>query len=60
MSNIHKTAVISESAVIGKDVTIGPYSIIGDKVTFENLTISFIANFISKSNTLRSNISIKL
>ena len=31
-SNIHPTAVISESAKLGKNVTIGPYCVIGDEV----------------------------
>jgi UDP-N-acetylglucosamine acyltransferase len=33
MGNIHKTAIIEEGAVIGADVTIGAYTIIGPKVT---------------------------
>lgn len=32
MSNIHPTAIISDSAKIGENVTIGPYSIIGEGV----------------------------
>ena len=36
MTKIHNTAVISKNAVIGKDVTIGAYSIIGDKVKIAN------------------------
>lgn len=32
MNNIHKTAIISRSAIIGKNVTIGAYSVIGDNV----------------------------
>ena len=33
---IHSTAIVSESAKIGKNVTIGPYSIIGDGVVLED------------------------
>ncbi len=32
MSNIHSTAIISNSAVIGNNVTVGAYTIIGDNV----------------------------
>ncbi len=52
MSNIHKTAIISESAVIGKDVTIGPYSIIGDKVKIAN------GNYIHSSVSISGNTDI--
>ncbi len=33
MSNIHKTAIIEDGAVIGENVTIGPFTIIGSQVT---------------------------
>ncbi len=39
MTKIHKTAIISKSAIIGKNVTIGPYSIIGDNVKIANNNI---------------------
>ena len=32
MKKIHKTALISNNAVIGENVTIGPYTVIGDNV----------------------------
>ena len=32
MGNIHKLAIIEDGATIGKDVTIGPFTIIGSKV----------------------------
>lgn len=32
MSNIHKTAIIEDGAIIGKDVTIGAYTTIGSQV----------------------------
>jgi UDP-N-acetylglucosamine acyltransferase len=32
MSRVHTTAIISDGAVIGKDVSIGPYSVIGPEV----------------------------
>lgn len=43
---IHPTAIISESASIGDNVTIGPYCIIGDNVT------------IGKNSTLKSHVVI--
>ncbi len=40
MSSIHKTAIIEDGAVIGENVTIGPYTIIGSQVTIgEGTTI---------------------
>lgn len=32
MSNIHPTAIVEDGAIIGKNITIGPYSIIGKNV----------------------------
>ena len=32
MSKIHKSAIVSKTAIIGKNVTIGPYSIIDENV----------------------------
>ncbi len=40
MSNIHSTAIISESAKLGENVTVGPYSIIGEGVELgDNCTV---------------------
>lgn len=36
MSNIHKTAIIEDGAIIGDDVTIGAYTIIGANVKIGN------------------------
>ena len=36
MSNIHESAIISKKAIIGSNVTIGPYSVIGDNVKIAN------------------------
>ncbi len=36
MTSIHKTAVVSKSAIIGNNVSIGPYSVIGDNVKIGN------------------------
>ena len=40
-NNIHKTAIIDETAILGKNVTVGAYSIIHPNVTIgDNTTIS--------------------
>ena len=36
MKKIHKTAIVSEKAIVGENVTIGPYSVIGDNVKIAN------------------------
>lgn len=36
MTNIHSTAIVSDTAKIGADVKIGPYSVIGPNVTLGN------------------------
>ena len=38
MSKIHKTAIIGDNCIIGKDVEIGAYSIIEDKAKIGNGT----------------------
>ena len=38
MSNIHKTAIIEDGAIIGENVTIGAYTIIGPQVKIGNGT----------------------
>lgn len=38
---IHTTAIIDKSAVIGKDVQIGPYAVIGENVTIGDGTIIY-------------------
>lgn len=38
MSNVHKTAIIEDGAIIGENVTIGPYTIIGPQVKIGNGT----------------------
>ena len=40
-TGIHPTAVISQSATLGKDIFVGPYAVIGDNVTIgDNCTVS--------------------
>ncbi|NQV48269.1 MAG: acyl-ACP--UDP-N-acetylglucosamine O-acyltransferase [Rhodospirillaceae bacterium] len=36
MTEIHSTAIVSKGAEVGKDVTIGPYCIIGENVTLDD------------------------
>ncbi|MEA5001014.1 MAG: acyl-ACP--UDP-N-acetylglucosamine O-acyltransferase [Endomicrobiaceae bacterium] len=38
---IHQTAIIDKSAVIGKDVEIGPYAVIGENVSIGDGTVVF-------------------
>ena len=35
-NSIHKTAIIDKKTKLGKDITIGPYSIIGANVQIKN------------------------
>ena len=35
-NNIHKTVIIDKKTKLGKDITIGPYSIIGSNVQIKN------------------------
>ena len=46
MTKIHKTAIVSDNAIIGKNVSIGPYSVIGDNVK------------IADNNTIQSSVHI--
>ena len=46
MTKIHKTAIVSDNAIIGKNVSIGPYSVIGDNVK------------IADNNTIKSSVHI--
>jgi UDP-N-acetylglucosamine acyltransferase len=39
MANIHSTAIVEDGAIIADDVTIGPFSIIGSKVSISNGTV---------------------
>ena len=39
MTKIHKSSIISYSAIIGDNVTIGAYSVIGDNVRIANNNI---------------------
>ena len=45
MNNIHKTAIVSKDAILGENVTIGAYSVIGDNVktvSYTHLTLPTI------------------
>ena len=35
-NSIHKTAIIDKSTKLGKDISVGPYSIIGSNVQIKN------------------------
>ncbi|MDP3791194.1 MAG: UDP-3-O-(3-hydroxymyristoyl)glucosamine N-acyltransferase [Candidatus Omnitrophota bacterium] len=49
---IHKTAVISESASLGKNVSIGPYAVIADKATIGDNTIIYSFCYIGKNSKI--------
>ena len=52
---IHKTAIISQNAVIGKNVTIGPYSVIGENVKIANNNIIHSSVCISGDTDISEN-----
>ena len=64
MSNIHPTAIIEEGALLGENVTIGPFSIIGSKVKIgDNTTVASHTviegdTTIGKNNRIFSNAAI--
>lgn len=49
---IHKTAVISESASIGKNVSVGPYAVIADKVSIGEGSIIYPFCYIGKNSKI--------
>ena len=55
MNNIHPTVIIEEGAVIGKNITIGPYSIIGKEVIIGDNTIIKSHTVIEGKTTIGKN-----
>ena len=55
MNKIHKTAIVSSSAIIGSNVIIGPYSIIGDNVKIGNNNIIHSSVSISGNTDIDQN-----
>lgn len=51
---IHETAVISERAVLGKNVSVGPYAVIADKVTIGDNTIIYPFSYVGKGSKIGS------
>ena len=51
---IHNTAIISKSADIGKNVAIGPYTIIGDDVKIGDNTIIYPLTYIGRNTKIGS------
>jgi UDP-3-O-[3-hydroxymyristoyl] glucosamine N-acyltransferase len=49
---IHKTAIISESAVLGKNVSVGPYVVIADKVSIGDNTVIYPFCYIGKNSKI--------
>src|SRR5574344_206697 len=64
MSNIHKTAIIEDGAILGKNVTVGAYTIIGkdvkigDGTVIDSLTVIAGKTTIGKNNHIFSHASI--
>lgn len=54
-TGIHKTAVIAEDAVIGKNVTVGAYSVIESRVKIGDNTIVYPGCFIGHHTTIGQN-----
>ena len=52
---IHKTAIISESAAIGKNVSIGPYAVIADKVEIGDNTVIYSFSCVGKNSKIGGN-----
>jgi len=55
MSNIHKTAIIEEGAILADDVTVGPYSIIGSQVSIAKGTTVGAHTIIEGKTTIGEN-----
>ena len=49
---IHETAVISKSAILGKNVSVGPYVIIADKVSIGDNTVIYPFSYVGKNSKL--------
>lgn len=49
---IHETAVISESASLGKNVSVGPYAVIADKVSIGDNTVIYPFAYIGKKSKI--------
>ncbi len=49
---IHEAAVISKSAVIGKNVSVGPYTVISDKVSIGDNTIIYPFSYVGKRSRI--------
>lgn len=52
---IHNTAVISQSAVLGKNVAIGPYVVIGDKAEVGDNTVIYAFSYVGKKTKVGTN-----
>ena len=66
MSNIHKTAIIEDGAILGENVTVGAYTIIGkdvkigDGTVIDSHTVIAGKTTIGKNNHIFSHASIAL
>lgn len=49
---IHETAVISKSALLGKNVSVGPYAVIADKVSIGDNTVIYPFSYVGKNSKI--------
>ena len=54
-TGIHKTAIISDTAKLGRDVAVGPYTIISDKAQIGDGTIIYSGCFIGEETSIGKN-----
>ena len=55
MNNIHKTAIVSKNAIVGENVSIGAYSVIGDNVKIANNNIIYPSVYIDGYTDISEN-----
>ena len=49
---IHETAIISKSAIFGKNVSVGPYAVIADKVSIGDNTIIYPFSYVGENSKI--------
>ena len=52
---IHETSVISKSAILGDNVSVGPYVVIADKVSIGDNTVIYPFSYVGKNSKIGSN-----
>ncbi len=51
---IHKTAIVSETASLGKNVCVGPYAVISDKASIGDNTVIYPFSYVGKNSKIGS------